>query len=229
MKILLIAGHGAGDPGASGIVGGKRYREADEARTIVAMLAADLQNRYKVDVGVYNPERDPYKDAKAGRYTAAIAGYGYVLEIHFNAVAELPEDGKTKGTEIYITYAEKADAVEQKIVRNIAALGLANRGVKRKNWAAIDQARAKGISAALLEICFIDDPDDMQIYLRDRGAVVHAIAEGIAEGFGLAKRPRTSREIVQQAAGLSDATMTYLEGYKYGSDLLRKLADAIGR
>lgn len=33
------------------------------------------------------------------------------------------------------------------------------------------------------------------------------------------------RDVLQQRAGLADATMDYLEGYKYGADLIRKLAE----
>ncbi len=39
--------------------------------------------------------------------------------------------------------------------------------------------------------------------------------------------PLTDRQKVQKAAGLSDGTMDFLECYKYGSDLLRKLAAAM--
>ena len=82
---------------------------------------------------------------------------------------------------------------------------------------------------ALPEVCFIDDPDDMTVYLRDKAAVARAIATGIASGFGLKLRPRTSREIVQQEAGLSDGTMDYLASYRWGKDLLDKLAVAISK
>lgn len=36
------------------------------------------------------------------------------------------------------------------------------------------------------------------------------------------------RATIKSKAGLSDATLDYLQAYKYGSDLLRKLAAAMG-
>ena len=40
MKILLISGHGAGDPGATGTYNGVKYKEADLTREVVSTLAA---------------------------------------------------------------------------------------------------------------------------------------------------------------------------------------------
>ena len=74
-----------------------------------------------------------------------------------------------------------------KIVEKIAALGLKNRGVKRTNWRVIARAKASGTSSALLEVCFIDDKDDMQIYTAKKDQIAAAVATAIAEQFGLKK------------------------------------------
>ncbi len=226
MKILLIAGHGAGDPGATAKINGTTYKEADETRTLVGLLATEL-NKYNATVGIYNRERNAYKDCTAGKLAAAVKGYDYVCELHFNAFKADKADGKTRGCEVYVTTTERGVGVELQICQRLAALGLTNRGVKRKDFAVIKTVKKAGVSAALVEVCFIDDPDDMAVYTKNRQKVARAIAEGIAAGFGLAARKRTHREIVQTAAGLADSTMDYLAKYKYGSDLLRKLAEAI--
>lgn len=226
MKILLIAGHGAGDPGACATHGGTRFKEADETRAMVQLVQEQLA-RFDVDVGVYNTQRNAYTDAQSGKFKPACLGYDYVLEIHFNAAGKREADGRTTGTEIYVTPSERSVGVELQITEQLRRLGFTNRGVKRQTFSVIAQAKGVGVSSALLETCFIDDPDDMALYTRDRRAVARAIADGIAAGFALDTRKRTDREIVQQAAGLSDTTMTYLAGYKYGADLLRKLAQAM--
>lgn len=46
----------------------------------------------------------------------------------------------------------------------------------------------KGVPAALLEVCFLDDADDMALYTDDRQAVARAIAGGIAKAFNLTKK-----------------------------------------
>ena len=42
MKLLLISGHGAGDPGAVGEYRGRTWREADETRRVTAAVAEAL-------------------------------------------------------------------------------------------------------------------------------------------------------------------------------------------
>ena len=58
-------------------------------------------------------------------------------------------------------------------------------------------------------------------------AAAAALADGLREALNLPPRSRTSREIVQDAARLSDATMQYLASYRWGKELLDKLAAAI--
>lgn len=204
MKLLLIAGHGAGDPGAVG----NGYQEAAEARKVVAALVEALEGC--CDVDTYPTSRNAYTDYKAGQLnaTAQFGQYDYVLEIHFNAVKASTADGKTKGTEIYVTTVEPGTAVEQAMVAAIAAVGLANRGVQRYNWAVINQARKAGVSSALLEICFIDDPDDMAVYAAKQAEIVEAIAMSIIDGFGL-QRPEPEQEETMTGKEIYDALNAY--------------------
>lgn len=180
-KILLIAGHGAGDTGATS----GAWQEATETRNVVAGLKEAMKNI--ADVTVYPTTRNAYTD-----YTndvlnsqANFSQYNYVLEIHFNAFDGATSDGKTKGVECYVTTNESGVTVEEAICKNIAACGLTNRGVKKYNWAVINTAKKAGVSSALLEVCFIDDPDDMNVYVNKQSEIVKAVAKGIKSGFGL--------------------------------------------
>lgn len=60
-------------------------------------------------------------------------------------------------------------------------------GVKRTNFLVINTIKNCGISGALLEICFIDNKNDMNIYEKNKDKIVQAIADGIVSGFGLKK------------------------------------------
>lgn len=184
MNILLIAGHGAGDSGAVGTYNGKQYKEAEETRKVVAALQKVLKDN--CNVTIYPTSRNAFEDHKKGvlSSTANFSKYGYVLEIHFNAFQNGPLDGNTKGVECYVTSRESGTTVEDKICKNIASVGLTNRGVKRYNWSVINAAKNAGVSSALLEVCFIDDPDDMKVYTQKFQQIVNAIAKGIADGFG---------------------------------------------
>ena len=182
MKILLISGHGDGDPGTSSKFG----VEATETVVMVQKIKKILENYAQADL--YPTNRNAFKDLGKGCCQVNFGDYDYVLEVHFNScVNDLAGDGKTTGVEIYVTTAERTVGVETKIVEKIAALGLKNRGVKRENWRVIARAKASGTSSALLEVCFIDDKDDMQIYTAKKDQIAAAIATAIAEQFGLKK------------------------------------------
>lgn len=185
MKLLLIAGHGAGDPGAVGSYQGKTYREADETRNVTKALAAELAKDCAVTV--YPTDRNAFEDHRSGTLAAVakFSQYDYVLEIHFNAVKASAADGKTKGVECYVPTGAKSTAAETAICRRMSALGLTNRGVKTYNWSVIAAAHRAGVPSALLEVCFIDDADDMAVYTKHSGEIARAIADGVREGFSV--------------------------------------------
>lgn len=136
-----------------------------------------------------------------------------MFEVHFNAcVNDTKGNGVTTGTEIFVTTAEKTVGVENRVLKAIAAFGLKNRGVKRKNYTVIARAKAAGVSSALLETCFIDDKDDMQIYADKKAKIAEAIAIAIAEQFGL-KKKTTAAAAKEIKAG---SVVTIQDGAVYG-------------
>lgn len=295
MKILLIAGHG-GSPYDSGAVG-CGCTEAVETRRM-ATAVAPLLRYYGFEVVMYDQKNDAYKVLKNGG-SLPLSGVGYVLELHLNAAANDPKgNGKTTGVEVLVHTGETGITVEQAICRRIAALGFTSRGVKRRgDLLVMNTVHRKGISHALIETCFVDDTDDMKLYKTKFYDIAHAIADGVAEGFGktvqkeddevvekktvcidgknytcdviekagynyvqladLAQagygvmydaktkvpgivapmtRPgdiavdeetQQALEAVQRAAGLTAETMVYLMQYRYGDDLVKKLAAAV--
>lgn len=208
MRLLLISGHGAGDPGATS--GG--YREADETRKMTRAVAEYLDGL--ADVTIYPSDRNAFEDSRKGtlQAVAQFAGYDYVLEIHFNAFRQSPQDGKTKGSEIYWVLNQ---AAARTILDSIVHLGFTDRGTKVDNLAVIHAAAAKGTPAALLEVCFIDDADDMALYTRDRNAVARAIAGGITKAFNLTKEEANEMVIYK----------TYEEVPDWGKPTVKKLMD----
>lgn len=180
MRILLIAGHGNGDPGAIG----NGHTEADLVREIVPALRDKLKPY--ADVTVFDMRKNPYNYFKA--YFFNFRKYDYVFEVHLNAnKKELVSNGKTKGVEILVHPSEKAVNVENEILRRVSALGFANRGIKRPtDLQNMNICKGKqGVSYALIETCFIDDIDDMKLYTAKKDAVIQAMADGIIYGFGL--------------------------------------------
>lgn len=178
LRILLIAGHGAGDPGAVGY-----GTEATETRRVLNEVK-ELFGGYDVIVDVYPTNRNAYADIENGSLQVNFANYDYVFEIHFNSAA----NQEATGVEIWVTPAEQGITVEQAIVNKVASLGYSNRGIKREDFRVIRTAKNKGTSAALIETCFISNRGDMNRYNGNFTKVCNAMVEGIAEGFGISKK-----------------------------------------
>ena len=180
LKLLLIAGHGANDPGACSSYGIER----DEARKVVSRLVELFKNYKDVIVDIYPIDRNCYNDVTTSRVQVNMANYDYVFEVHFNSAT-----ASARGTEVWVTPIESSIAVEKKIVDNLASVGFSNRGVKKEYFAVISFAKNKGVSSALVEVCFISNQNDMNLYRNKFEQVCNAIVSGIADGFGLQKIP----------------------------------------
>lgn len=187
MNLLLISGHGAGDPGATSYITGRTRREADETRRVTAAVAKAL-NGY-CGVTIYPTDRNAYDDFRKSTLAAVaqFSRYDFVLEVHFNALSQSAADGSTKGVECYVPTDTEDTTLPAALCRNLAVLGLRNRGVKRKNWSVIHTAQRTGTPAALLEVCFIDDPDDMAIYDARFQAAADAIAQAVISTYHLTR------------------------------------------
>lgn len=174
MKILLIAGHGEGDPGAVG----NNFKEADKTRELLNLVNPLL--KHYAEVTVYDTKKNCYKQSKAGN-PPNWKTFDYVVEFHFNAF-----NTKAQGTEIYIHDSEKGFSVETHMVNNIANLGFVNRGVKkRNNLMNMNLCKKAGVSYCLIETCFIDNYNDMRLYEASKNNIANAIVKGIVTGFGL--------------------------------------------
>ena len=174
LNILIIAGHGNGDPGACSSYG----TEANETRKVANKLQ-QLLKPY-ANVIMYPQSLNAYADVCNGTFAVSLSNIDYVFEVHFNSASEA-----AKGTEVWVTPIEGSTAVEQKIVNNLASCGFVNRGVKSEYFAVINYCKNRGVSSALVETCFISNKDDMQTYKSKFNQVCEAMAKGIVEGFGM--------------------------------------------
>ena len=201
-NILIICGHGDGDPGACAC----GYKEAELVREMGPLLKKSLSQYANVDL--YDISKNLYKEQKAG-LTFDFRKYDYVAELHFNAAAKDQNgNGKTTGTEILVHTSEKGVGVETAILENICALGFKNRGVKKvSNLLNMNICKGRqGVSYALIETCFIDDLDDVKLYLTKRDEIISAITNGVVSGFGL-------NSIKKELVSASDITEALATNY----------------
>lgn len=198
MNILLIAGHGNGDPGACGC----GYQEANETRRMAAAVKPKLE-AYGFDVVLFDTMQNAFDTLRYGG-SLPLAGVEYVAEFHLNAgVSDAVGNGATTGTEILVHSSEGGTSVEETVLQKICSLGFKNRGVKkRSDLLVMNTVFANGISHALIETCFVDDADDMMLYEQNFDAIASAIASGIAEGFGMETEEEEMQFTEEEAAWL---------------------------
>lgn len=210
MKILLIAGHGAGDPGATAKIDGKTYKEAELTREVVKNLKPKLE-AYGAKVAVYPTTRNAYPDSQSGtlQANANFKVADYILEIHFNAGrSDLKGDGKVAGDECYWPSRGKATGLEKPMTSRLFK-GYAQRQSKSGAFSVINTSATHGKKANLLEVCFIDDADDMRIYLKNKTAIAQNIADGVAEYYGLKKATTPTTTAPKPAAKATTAAKTF--------------------
>lgn len=223
-KILIICGHGAGDPGASGC----GYKEADLVREIAPKLKNILSEH--MEVTLFDPSKNMYEYLKAGN-KFNFKEYKYVLELHFDAcVKDFKGNGKTTGTGILVHTTEKGTSVEELILKKISELGFKNRGVKpRSDLLVMNMCKlVHGVSHALLEVCFIDDLDDMTLFQEKKDDIIRAIADGVVEGFGLNEFKNDVQSSVNLLTSANDITWE-LNNYFFPITDTKKFVDELNQ
>lgn len=180
-KVLVIAGHGEGDPGACSIWG----QEADYTRELATLIRKALGQ--KAAVTMYDQAKNCYMQSKAG-YVPDYAQYDFTLEVHFNAKAKKDPygDGRCTGVGGYIHPVNEGADIARAIIDKVVALGF-------KEWLLdtstgllnLNRAQAAGAKYFLLEMAFIDDGDDMGWYTAHKAEAAQAVAQGILEGLGV--------------------------------------------
>lgn len=93
----------------------------------------------------------------------------YLISIHFNAF-----NGKAHGAEIFAA-SSAGRRIASPIQRNLVNLGFRDRGIKNGSHLAV--IRNSRMPAILVEVCFLDNRNDMSIYTADKAAI--AIVEGL--------------------------------------------------
>ena len=233
-KVFIGVGHGGSDSGAVG------YIVEKDVNLQMALACRDFLTAYGVDVRMSRTkdENDTVSQEvrECNAYDPDLA-----IDVHNNS-------GGGDGFEVFHTiYGGTGKVLAQNIEKQVKAIGQNSRGVKTRKGSRGDYyafIRDTVCPAVICEGVFVDTKADaaQADTLAERQKFGVAYAKGILDTLGLAydepeEAPddalETDPEVqaaitkVQQKAGLAAETMQYLLAYKYGAELVTKLAAAM--
>lgn len=176
-KLFVIAGHGAGDPGAVG----NGYTEAEWVR----VLARKIKELGGGNVILGDLSRDYYRDN--GVSTVNLPKEYQIVELHMDAGQETARGGHV------IIYIElQADEYDKALANMLADIlpGRSQLIVSRNNLANPERAAMRGYGYRLVEFGFITNAEDVKIF----NSRIDDIARGVLNAFGIASAGNVSIE-----------------------------------
>lgn len=182
--VIFDYGHGGTDSGARL---GDRYEKDDNLK-----LGKDVKKIVESH-GVQVDETRTGDETVSLNQRSAIANrknYDFFISFHRNAF-----NGKAFGVETFTYILKKPKAVDlaTNINNGMVKVGFHNRGIKTANFAVLRQTKA---DAALLEVGFIDNVNDNEIFDSKYNMLVLEIAKGILKTLGISyKDPSGSEEV----------------------------------
>lgn len=208
VMIGLDAGHGGSSSGTYSINTAKdKLYEKDHCLELTKMVGERLlKNGFKV---FYTRTTDVNPGTVSQRAKACVnAGCKYAVSIHFNGF----DNVSANGTEVFVPYAEKAAGIESGYYKYLTEFfkerkpfarsnNYSNRNdtfdkkldISTRKFAAYDDQKdyfgfirtswENGLSADLLEVCFLTNKGDFDTYVNNKKAIADAIARSIVEGY----------------------------------------------
>lgn len=170
IRLCADFGHGGSDQGASY----KGRKEKDDVLKLGFAVVKELRN-YGIlvdetritDKTVSLKERSDFEKKKK---------YDYFISFHRNAFK--PEQASGVETFTYINQTAKAKSLADKIQKNLVGIGFIDRKVKKANFHVLRETKSP---AVLIEVGFIDNTKDNELFDTKFNEIVEAITKAILE------------------------------------------------
>lgn len=177
-RLTIIAGHGAGDPGAVG----NGYQEAEQVRR----LASKMAEIGGTAVRVMDMSRNWYADNGIGR--GQVPNDAPVLELHRDSASP-----SAKGGHVVVNSRFPADVYDNALATFISSFfpGRSLSIVSRSDLANSNRAVSMGLNYRLLECGFITNFEDTMKFESQ----LDELASGILECFGIGGDIVTNEDI----------------------------------
>ena len=173
-RLCFDYGHGGQDPGACY----KGRKESSDVLSIGRDVAEEIRRHGVIvdetrtsDSTVSLNDRSNFENRNT---------YDYFISFHRNAYS--PEKATGVETLIYLNPGEAAKVMADKIQNSMVGLGFKNRGVKRKNLHVLRETKAPAI---LIELGFIDNTMDNNLFDKKRNEIIKALAKVILVQIGI--------------------------------------------
>lgn len=207
MKLFVIPGHGAGDPGACG----NGYQEAERVRKLAQrikdlggdnVILADFKRNYYADNGISKLTLD--KDTQ-------------IVELHMDSAT-----ASARGAHVIINAKYNADKYDKALASAMSQLfpGRAQTIVKRSDLANVNRSAAKGYSYRLIECGFITNAQDVKVF-NDH---IDGMAKIILKCFGLPYKdaPNVKAQIKANVKAIQGA-LDNLKKLKVSNDINKEV------
>lgn len=173
-RLCFDYGHGGEDPGAT--YNGRR--ESDDVLSLGKGVAEEVR-RHGVtvdetrtsDTTVSLNDRSDFENGNT---------YDYFISFHRNAYE--PEKAKGVETYTYLNTGAKSQSLAESIQTSLVALGFTDRGVKEANFHVLRETKAP---AVLIEIGFIDNSEDNNLFDEKKNEIIKAITKAILYELGI--------------------------------------------
>ncbi|MCD3193916.1 N-acetylmuramoyl-L-alanine amidase [Clostridium botulinum C] len=193
-RLCFDYGHGGEDPGAT--YNGRK--ESNDVLSIGRTVAAEVRRHGVIvdetrtsDATVSLNNRSNFESRNS---------YDYFISFHRNAFK--PEQARGVETYTYLSASTKAKALSEKIQAGLVSVGFVNRGVKNANYHVLRETRCP---AVLIEIGFIDNSRDNNIFDSKRNEIIRKIVKAILSQLGISYKENVVNESTtykkQQATG----------------------------
>lgn len=189
-KLFVIAGHGAGDPGACS----DGYTEAD----LVRKLAAVIKNRGGDSVEVGDTRVNWYASdwITKGKCPSGVP----VIELHMDSASE-----SACGGHVIVKSGYAADNYDVALARFISSFmpGRSEKISYRSNLANVNRAAKMGVNYRLIENGFITNDNDRNKFINQ----MNDLADGILASFGI----NTSVDVAPELPPLPESLKNYTD------------------
>ncbi|MBU3191336.1 N-acetylmuramoyl-L-alanine amidase [Clostridium bowmanii] len=174
VRLCFDYGHGGEDSGA--LYNGRK--ESNDVLSLGRAIALDIRKHGVIvdeirtsDVAISLSDRSKYENRST---------YDFFISFHRNAY--LPEQAKGVETYTYLNPSAKSKGLAKSIQASLVAMGFVNRGVKAANFHVLRETKA---SAVLVEIGFIDNTNDNNVFDSKRSEIIKALTKAILVEVGV--------------------------------------------